>query len=265
MISVLLVHPASENSRSIRNLLSASSNTFKLDCVSSYRAILEGFRSKAYDVCVIDSEMETGLKLFAQARSLGWTAPIVMTASNDAGEALRAIRSGIADCLIRDQLSVAGVEDSLCCIVEQARSSALMKERERRYLALLDNSSQMVYTHDLDGDFVSINRAGELLVGYSQAEILNMNVWQLLAPGYQALMKNMIVQTLDAQTQTRNEVKLITKYGSTLVVQLSTHPINRDGKTVEIGGMTTTSAVLTQAGFWEFNGRTQRDPSRRDS
>src|SRR6185436_927859 len=237
MISVLLVHQTSESSRSIRSLLSASGNTFKLDCVSSYRAILEGFRSGAYDVCVIDSDMDTGLKLFAQARSLGWTAPMVITASNDAGEALRAIRSGIADCLIRDQLCVAGVEDSICCIVEQARSNALMKERERRYLALLDNSSQMVYTLKLDGAFVSINRAGELLIGYSQAEILSMNVWQLLAPGYQPLMKNMIARTLDAQTQTREEVQLVTKYGSTLVVHLNMHPINRAGKTVEIGGI----------------------------
>ena len=262
MISVLLVHQPSENSPSIRSLLSASGNAFKLDCVSSYRAMLEAFRSQAYDVGVIDSGLDSGLKLFAQARSLGWTAPMVMTVSNDAGEALRAIRSGIADCLIRDQLSVAGVEDSLCCVVEQARSSALMKERERRYLALLDNSSQMVYTHNLDGAFVSINRAGELLIGYSQSEILSMNVWQLLAPGYQALMKNMIARTLDAQTQTRDEVKLVTKHGSTLVVQLNMHPINRDGKTVEIGGIASARAVLPKGGQWKFSGMTQRDPSR---
>ena len=261
MISVLLVHQTSENSRSIRSLLSDSGNTFKLDCVSGYRAILEGFRSGAHDVCVIDSDLDTGLKLFAQARSLGWTAPVVMTSSNNAGEALRAIRSGIADCLVRDQLSVAGVEDSLCCIVEQARRSALMKERERRYLALLDNSSQIVYTHNLDGAFVSINRAGELLIGYSQTKILSMNVWQLLAPGYQALMKNMIAQTLDAQTQTRGEVKLVTKYGSTLVVQLNMHPINRDGKTVEIGGIASARAVLPKGGQWRFSSITERDPS----
>lgn len=82
--------------------------------------------------------------------------------------------------------------------------------------------------------FFYINRAGELLIGYSQPEILGMNVWQLLAPGYEVLMKNMIARTLDAQTQTRDEVKLVTKYGGTLLIQLNTHPINHDGQTVEI-------------------------------
>jgi len=262
MISVLLVHPASENSRCLRSLLSSSGNTFKVDCVSSYLAILEGFRSKAYDVCLIDSEMDTGLELFTQARSLGWTAPIVMTASNDAGEALAAIRSGVADCLIRNQLTADGIEHSLCCVVEQARSNALMKERERRYLALLDNSNQIVYTHDLAGAFLSINHAGELLIGYSQAEILGMNVWELLAPGYQVLMKNMIARTLDAQTQTRDEVKIVTKYGGTLAIQLNMHPINQDGQTVEIQGMASPREVLPKAGPWEFRRITEQDPSR---
>ena len=262
MISVLLVHPVSENSPIIRNLLSSSGNIFKLNCVSSYRAILEGFRSKAYDVCVIDSDMDTGLDLFAQARSLGWTAPIVMTASNDAREALTAIRSGVADCLIRSQLSAAGIEHSLCCIVEQARSIALMKERERRYLALLDNSNQIVYTHDLEGTFLSINHAGELQIGYSQAEIMGMDVWQLLAPGYQVLMESMIARTLDAQTQTCDEVRLVTKYGGTLLLQLNMHPINQDGQTVEIQGMASTRAVLPKAGPWEFRRVTEQDHSR---
>jgi PAS domain S-box-containing protein len=261
MISVLLVHPIPENSSGIRGLLSSSGNVFKLDCVSSYRSILEAFRSRAYDVCVIDLEMGAGLKLFAQARSLGWTAPIVMTASNDA-DALTSIRTGVADCLMRNQLSVAGIEHSICCIVEQSRSIALMQERERRYLALLDNSSQIVYTHDLQGSFGSINRAGELLIGYSQAEILGMSIWQILAPEYQALMKNMIARTLDAQTQTRNEVKLITKYGGTLLVQINTHPINQDGRTVEIQGMASTRAVLPKSGPWEFRRITEQDPSR---
>lgn len=261
MISVLLIDAAPENPCRIRTLLSSNGNNFNLNYAGSYREILNGFRSKSYDVCVIDSEMDTGLKLFAQARSLGWTAPIVLIASNDAGETLGAIRSGVADCLIRDQLSIAGIEHSLCCVVEQARSLTLMKERERRYLALLDNANQIVYTHDLNGAFLSINRAGELLIGYSQAEILGMNIWQILAPEYRLLMENMIARTLDAQAQTRNEVMLVTKFGGHLLVQINTHPINHNGQTVEVQGMTTTLPVLPTSGLSEFRRIMDQDHS----
>lgn len=257
MISILLVDHALENPRSIRELLSVSGSDFKLTCVNGYREIRDGFRSKTYDVCLIDSALDNGLKLFAQARSLGSTAPIVMVTSNDAGEAIRAIRSGVADCLIRDELSTAGIEHSLCCAVEQARNISLQNQRERRYLALLDNVNEIVYTHDLKGNFTSMNCTGEQLTGYSQAEILAMNVWQLVDPEYQVLVKEMIARTLDAQTQMGDEVELLTKYGSNLRVEINTHPINHNGRTIEIQVIATTSPGLRKNGPWQSRSLTK--------
>ena len=218
MISVLLVDHALENPRSIRKLLAVSGNDFKLTCVNTYRKILEGFRSKTYDVCLVDSAADNGLKLFLQARSLGCTAPIVMVTSNDAREAIRAIRNGVADCLIRDDLSAARIEHSIYSVVEQGRSISLQHQRERRYLALLDNSIGIFYTHDLKGNFTSINRAGEQLLGYSQQEILEMNVLQIVAPQHRELVDKMIQRTLDAQTQAADQVELVTRLGINLRV-----------------------------------------------
>jgi PAS domain S-box-containing protein len=242
MISILLVDQAFENPRSIRRLLSSSPNNFELHCATTYCEIVDAFRSETSDVCLIDSETEAGLKLFAQARSLGYTAPIVLVTSNDAREAINAIHQGASDCLIRGDLSAAGIEHSVCCVVEQARNSSLQNRREHRYLALLDNASEIVYTHDLEGNFTSMNRVGEQLIGYSQSEILEMNLSQLVAPEYRILVKNMIARTLDAQTQTGYEVELVTKSGGNLALEIKTHPINHDGKTFEIQGIATALA-----------------------
>lgn len=242
MISILLVDQALDNPHSIRRLLSSSSNNFELHCATAYRETVDAFRSETSDVCVIDSETEAGLKLFAQARSLGYTAPIVLVTPNDAREAINAIHQGASDCLIRDDLSAAGIEHSICCVVEQARNSSLQTQREHRYLALLDNASNIVYTHDLDGNLTSMNRIGEQLIGYLQSELLEMNLSQLVAPEYRILVEKLIARTLDAQAQTVDEVELITKYGSKLMVEIKTHPINHGGKTVEIQGVATTSA-----------------------
>lgn len=257
MISILLVDHALENPRSIRKLLSVSDNDLKLTCVNSYREILEGFRSKAYDVCLIDSATDNGLKLFAQARSLGCTAPIVIVTSNDARESVRAIRNGVADCLIRDDLSAAGIEDTVCCVVNQTRTISLQNQRERRYLALLDNSNGIVYTHDLKGNFTSINYTGEQLMGFSQSEILEMNIWQLVAPEYFIPLEKMIARTVDAQTQMSDEVELVTKSGRNLMLEINTHPINHDGKTIEIQGVATTPPELLKGATWETRSLTE--------
>ncbi len=258
MISVLLVDHVLKNPRSIRELLSVAGSDFKLTCVNSHRKIRDGFRSNTYDVCLIDSALDNGLKLFSQARSLGCTAPIVMIISNDAGEALRAIRSGVGDCLIREELSTSGIEYSLCCVVEQARNISLQNQRERRYLALLENANEIVYTHDLKGNFTSMNCTGEQLTGYSQSEILEMNIWQLVDQEDRILVEKMIARTLDAQTQMRDEIELVTKFGSNLGVEINTHPINQDGRTIEIQVIATTSAGLPKDRPWQS--RTLTEP-----
>ena len=233
MISVLLIDQVPENP-SIQKLLSSSPNDFKLNYASTYRETLEGFRNSAYDVCLIDSTLENGLKLLTRARSVGSITPIVLITSNDTREAISAMRSGVADCLLRDDLSAAAIEHSLCYVVEQARNISLQNQRERRYLALLENANEIVYTHDLEGNFTSINRTGEQLLGYSQSEIVEMNLWQLVDPAYRLVVEKMIARTLDAQTQTGDVVELTTKYGCNLILEINTHPINHRGRTIEI-------------------------------
>jgi len=145
----------------------------------------------------------------------------VIVTSDNAREAIRLIRSGVADCLIRDDLSAASIEHSICYVVEQARHDELQNERERRYLALLDNAVRIVYTHDLKGSFTSISRSGEQLIGYSQGEILAMNILQIVAPEYRSLVDKLIARILDAQTQTAELVELVTKHGNHLTVRLT--------------------------------------------
>ena len=240
MITILLVDHATENSRSVRESLAGlRKNNFRLDRVRSYREILKGFRSQSYDACLIDSGFGNGLKLFSQARGIGFTAPILLVTANDAGEVLEAMRNGVADCLLRDELDSSSIERAICSTVEQVRGIALRVERECRYLSLLDNSEAVIYTHDLEGRFTSINSAGERIFGYSQQELLRLHISQLVQPGQRRLVGKMIERTLDAQVQMADTIELVTKEGDNLKVAMRVHPIYNEGKPVEIQGLVT--------------------------
>lgn len=235
MITILLIDHALECERSVRDLLSElSPDQFRFKCGKGYRAILEGFRSQTADVCVIDSFAGNGVKLLAQARSIGPSLPIVVVTANDGSEVVAAIRNGAADCLVRDQLTAANIERSLCCVVEQARFAALQSERERRYLALFDNLDEIVYTHDLDSQITSMNPAGLRLLGYSLAEILELKVSAIVETASQPLVSGTIDLLLDAQARTRSEVRLLAKSGHSLTVEMNAHPIYQYGRPVEV-------------------------------
>jgi PAS domain S-box-containing protein len=234
MIDIFIVDHAAEDPRSVRNLLPVVLAGFQLKFATNYREILEGFRSKTHDVCLIDSASGNGLRLFAQARSVGWEAPMILVTSNDAGEAIRAFRSGIADCLTRDQMTLASVERSICCVVGEARVNSLQDKRRRRYLALIDNADEIIYTHDLQGTFTSMNRTGEQLIGYSQEECFSLTVAQIVDPKFRNVVLQMIEHALDSQRQTFYEIEILTKHGQTLPVEVETHLIYHQGKAVEI-------------------------------
>jgi PAS domain S-box-containing protein len=268
MISILFIDHANGSERTVRELLTAARpENLKLDRVVSYREILNGFRSKAHDVCLIDSPAGNGLKLFAQSRGVGCTSPVVLVTAQDAGEVLEAMRSGVADCLIRDELDASRIERSICSVVEHARAGRLQFERERRYLALLDNADAIIYTHDLKGNVTSINSAGERLTGYSQQEILGLHISQLIEQSYRARFRYMIERTLDAQVRVVERIALVTKQGHNLTAELGVHPIYKEGRAAEIQGIVTTQPELNFSGLQDLDAlfRSSFEGSRRPS
>jgi PAS domain S-box-containing protein len=234
MIRILLIDH-SHGPRSVRALLAgAETSNFKIHCVTTYRDTLNSFRRESCDVCLIDSVTDNGLKLFAQARSVNFTAPVVMVVSDSAKAAIKAMRSGVADCLIREELTLVQIERSICVVVEQARLTLLRNQRERRHLALIDNTREIVLTQDLDGNFTSMNGAGERLIGYSQTDVQSMKVGDVIAPEYRGRVAKMIERILDAQTQMVERVELFARDGARLPVELNMHPIQSQGRTIEI-------------------------------
>ena len=61
-------------------------------------------------------------------------------------------------------------------ITERKRSENHLKESEKRFRQLFENASDIIYVHDLEGNYVSINDAAERVFGYTLNEALSMNM-----------------------------------------------------------------------------------------
>jgi PAS domain S-box-containing protein len=122
-------------------------------------------------------------------------------------------------------------------LVERHRSGQAIRESEERYRELFENANDIIYTHDLEGNFTSLNRSGERITGYSREETMRMNVADVIAPEYLDLAREMIAHKAAEHVSTVYEIDIISKKGRRVRLEVSTRLIFRDGRPVGVQGI----------------------------
>ncbi|HUJ27892.1 MAG TPA: EAL domain-containing protein, partial [Myxococcales bacterium] len=61
--------------------------------------------------------------------------------------------------------------------------------QDASYRELVENASDIIYAHDLEGRFTWVNRAAERVTGYSRDELLRMRIWDLVVPEHRAALE----------------------------------------------------------------------------
>jgi two-component system cell cycle sensor histidine kinase/response regulator CckA len=108
---------------------------------------------------------------------------------------------------------------------------------QEQYRELFENANDIIYTHDLAGRLTSLNKAGELLIGYSREETLGMNVSGIVAEEYKTLLREMTERKIGGEAKTTYEVEIVTKQGVRIPLELSTRLIFQMGKPVAVQGI----------------------------
>lgn len=133
--------------------------------------------------------------------------------------------------------NVVGVIGVAVDITDGRKAQQALENNEQRYRELFENANDIIYTHDLAGNFTSLNRRGETLTGYSREEATRMNIAQVLAPEYLSVARNMMARKTDEQAPTVYELEIVTKTGQRVRLEVSTRLILRDGSAVGVQGV----------------------------
>lgn len=122
-------------------------------------------------------------------------------------------------------------------ITDQKRAEEELTKSEERYRELVENAQDMIYTHDLNGNFTSINAVVEQITGYTREEALRMNIADTIAPEQLDEARRNIANAIAGRETKPHEFEIIAKDGRHLAVEVSTSAILQAGVAVAIQGV----------------------------
>jgi PAS domain S-box-containing protein len=122
-------------------------------------------------------------------------------------------------------------------ITERKEAEQAAHRSEERYRELFENANDLVYTHDLQGNFTSLNKTGERITGYTREEALQMNIAQVVVPEQLEKAREMMARKQSDEVATVYELDIISKEGRRVPLEVSTRLIYSDGKPIGVQGI----------------------------
>jgi len=126
------------------------------------------------------------------------------------------------------------VSSAIRDITERKRAEEDLRESEDRYRDLVENSQDLLCTHDLEGKLLSANRAPARILGYEVAELLRIPMRELIAPEFREQFDAYLARIKATNTDkgvmaviTRSGERRIWEYNNTLRTEGVPSPIVR--------------------------------------
>ena len=128
------------------------------------------------------------------------------------------------------------VRASVLDISERKVAEEALKQSEARYREMIENASDLIFTVDLQGRFLSINKAGRRITGYSNQEIVNSEIALLVEAENLEKVQRMMRHKMVTDERTSYEIEINSKSGHRIPVEIHSRLIYENGRQVGHSG-----------------------------
>ncbi|KAA0002159.1 MAG: PAS domain S-box protein, partial [Thermoplasmata archaeon] len=174
-----------------------------------------------------------------------FTPVIMFTGAGTEEVAVEAMKYGLDDYIIKKEeyfmrlpAAVHVVMEKIQERIKRKRAEEALKESEEKYRTLVEQSPDGIFIVDLQGNFLSVNKAMCNVLRYSEKELLSMNIWDVVPKRYQKLYKKRIAKILKGEHLTEPaEYEVKARDGKVYTIEVRSVPYIKAGKIVGFQGI----------------------------
>ena len=183
-INILLIEDNPGDARLIREMLGeVRGASFAMEVASELPTGLQRLSAGGADVVLLDLSMpgSGGLDTFTKAHAQAGHVPIiVLTGLDDEAVAVRAVREGAQDYLIKGQVDSHLLGRAIRYAIERKRAEAALERLRHQNEMILDGAGEGIYGLDLHGNTTFVNPAGAKMIGWEIEELIGKPLHDIL-------------------------------------------------------------------------------------
>lgn len=191
-----------------------------------------------FDIILADYNLQdwTGLDALDILKASGKNIPVIMVTGSLGDEAAVAcIKEGASDYVLKDRvarlpLAVRSALKERELLWERVETLEALRQSEEKYRDLFENANDLIYSFTPDGRILYVNRAWKDALEYSDEEIGNLPVSQIIHPDSRESWADQMERSLRAESDEKTDITLVTKSGKRILGEASRTCKFVDGK-----------------------------------
>jgi PAS domain S-box-containing protein len=186
-VRVLLVEDSAVDAKLIFALLQPPSSTLQCSHVTRLEEALERLQTGHPDVVLLDLNLEdsAGYETFYRVRQAAAKAAIlVLSGSDDEELAIRTVREGAQDYLVKGSFDGRLLLRSIRYAMERKRSEEALRQSEATVRSIFENSLDGIVIFESSGLCVEANAAAAALVGVPRDELIGSRLCDFCDSGF---------------------------------------------------------------------------------
>jgi two-component system cell cycle sensor histidine kinase/response regulator CckA len=238
---ILVMENDSSSTQNICGMLENHQNSpFQIVLAKSGQGVVPSLVFESVDALLLDmhSLNGAGLARLRELHSQFSSLPILaLVPVSDHALGHRVLEVGAAEYLVKENLSSELLQKSLKYAIERTRAEAAARQSEERFHELLENTKDILFTLDLEGNVTFLNKSAEDVLGWSRSEARQINIKSLVAPEHLNLCSQMMQRIVNEEPLQHFEISMQRKDGRKVLLQVSARLIRSNGRKEGVQGI----------------------------